>query len=50
MVNVSPKALLQWNWEQGIILCPNQVAVYFQVDQVVHFPADRSCPSEVWDR
>lgn len=41
-----PKVLLQWNWEQGLIHCPNQVTLPFEVGQVVHFPASvcASCP------
>lgn len=40
------RVLLQWNWEQGLIHCPNQVAVPFEVGRVVHFPTDvcASCP------
>jgi hypothetical protein len=40
------KSAFTLDWEQGLIHCPNQVAVPFQVGQVVSFPADvcASCP------
>ncbi len=40
------KSAFTLDWEQGLIYCPNQVAVPFEVGQVVHFPTDvcASCP------
>jgi hypothetical protein len=34
------------DWDTGLIHCPNQVTLPFQVGKVVHFPADvcASCP------
>lgn len=40
------KSAFTLDWERGIIHCPNQVAVPFQVGQVVGFPPEKcaSCP------
>ena len=40
------KSAFTLDWEQNLVHCPNQVAVPFEVGQVVHFPADvcASCP------
>lgn len=34
------KSVFTLDWEQGLIHCPNQVTVPFQVGKVIHFPAD----------
>lgn len=40
------KSAFTLDWDLGLIHCPNQVTVCFQVGKVVHFPADvcASCP------
>jgi hypothetical protein len=40
------KSAFTLDWDTGLIHCPNQVTLPFQVGKVVHFPADvcASCP------
>jgi hypothetical protein len=40
------KSAFTLDWDTGLIHCPNQITVPFQVGKVVHFPADicTSCP------
>ncbi len=46
MASITPASAFILDWEQGIMHCPNQVAVSFQVGKAIHFPVDAcaSCP------
>ena len=40
------KSAFTLDWDTGLLHCPNQVTLPFQVRKVVHFPADvcANCP------